>query len=92
MLRKLDFGRPRVLTLANVPDGMEGLVAADLARASARARRGRAGPDLQSGPDLVVVARDGTRMAGLEEALGFFAPDIEVLTFPAWDCQPNDRV
>src|SRR5262249_61447598 len=25
-------------------------------------------------------------------ALEFFAPDIAVLEFPAWDCQPYDRV
>ncbi|WP_164096106.1 hypothetical protein, partial [Serratia marcescens] len=27
----------------------------------------------------------------LETALGFFAPGIEILTLPAWDCQPYDR-
>ena len=31
-------------------------------------------------------------MATLSRALGFFAPDIEVLEFPAWDCLPYDRV
>ena len=31
-------------------------------------------------------------MAALARALAFFAPDIEVLQFPAWDCQPYDRV
>ncbi|MBV9735332.1 MAG: DEAD/DEAH box helicase, partial [Acidisphaera sp.] len=38
------------------------------------------------------VARDDARMARLAEALNFFAPDIEVLRFPAWDCLPYDRV
>ena len=38
------------------------------------------------------VARDDSRMARLTEALAFFAPDIEVLRFPAWDCLPYDRV
>ncbi len=38
------------------------------------------------------VARDDARMARMAEALGFFAPDIEVLRFPAWDCVPYDRV
>jgi len=38
------------------------------------------------------VARDDSRMARLSEALAFFAPDIEVLRFPAWDCLPYDRV
>ena len=38
------------------------------------------------------VARDDTRMARLGEALAFFAPELEVLRFPAWDCLPYDRV
>ncbi len=38
------------------------------------------------------VARDDQRMAALAEALAFFAPDLEVLRFPAWDCLPYDRV
>ena len=37
-------------------------------------------------------ARDDSRMARLAEALAFFAPDAEVLRFPAWDCLPYDRV
>src|SRR5262249_53070764 len=41
---------------------------------------------------LAVVCRDGPRMAALAPAIGFFAPDIEVLEFPAWDCPPYDRV
>ena len=31
-------------------------------------------------------------MARLAEALAFFAPEVEVLRFPAWDCLPYDRV
>ena len=38
------------------------------------------------------VARDDARMARLAEALAFFAPPVEVLRFPAWDCMPYDRV
>ncbi|WP_048861919.1 transcription-repair coupling factor, partial [Acidisphaera rubrifaciens] len=38
------------------------------------------------------VARDDARMARMAEALGFFAPDAEVVRFPAWDCLPYDRV
>ncbi len=80
---RLAPGRP--LTLAGITDGAEGLIVGDLARAIA------------SGPkppaiSLAVVCRDGSRMAMLALALGFFAPDIEVLEFPAWDCLPYDRV
>src|SRR5690348_14267713 len=31
-------------------------------------------------------------MAQLARALAFFAPDLALLEFPAWDCQPYDRV
>ena len=41
---------------------------------------------------LAVVCRDGPRMQQLARALEFFAPDLPVLQFPAWDCQPYDRV
>ncbi len=41
---------------------------------------------------LVHVAMDDARISVLEELLEFFAPDIEVITLPAWDCLPYDRV
>src|SRR5580698_3108999 len=41
---------------------------------------------------LLHVARDDARMARLADMLGFFAPTIELLRFPAWDCLPYDRV
>ena len=41
---------------------------------------------------VVHVARDDSRMARLAEALAFFAPGLDVLRFPAWDCLPYDRV
>jgi transcription-repair coupling factor (superfamily II helicase) len=75
----------RPLTLAGVADGAEGLVIADLARTVAA----RADAPATS---LLVVCRDGPRMAALARALAFFAPDLVVLEFPAWDCLPYDRV
>jgi transcription-repair coupling factor (superfamily II helicase) len=41
---------------------------------------------------LVHVSRDGQRRQTFENALRFIAPEMEVLAFPAWDCQPYDRV
>jgi transcription-repair coupling factor (superfamily II helicase) len=38
------------------------------------------------------VARGDARASRLETQLAFFAPEIEVLRFPAWDCLPYDRV
>jgi len=73
------------LTLAQVADGAEGLVLADLARSIAA----RADAPAIS---LCVICRDGQRMAALSRALAFFGPDILTMEFPAWDCQPYDRV
>ena len=38
------------------------------------------------------IVRDATRMAALTDAIAFFAPDLPVIAFPAWDCLPYDRV
>ena len=75
----------KALTIASVPDGFSGLVAADLAKSiAARAKT--------ESKRLLLVCRDAERMAAFERALSFFAPDLPVLTFPAWDCLPYDRV
>src|SRR5215469_1291653 len=66
------------LELTGVPEGFDALVMADLARA-------RGGLN-------VFVARDGSRATALEAAMAFFAPEIEVLRLPAWDCLPYDRI
>ncbi len=64
-----------------------------------RRRPGRLGSRARGGGaakppavSLAVVCRDGPRMQQLARALEFFAPDLPVLQFPAWDCQPYDRV
>jgi transcription-repair coupling factor (superfamily II helicase) len=79
----LQAGQP--LTLAQVADGAEGLVLADLARAIAARHDAPA-------ISLAVICRDGQRMAALSRALAFFGPDILSMEFPAWDCLPYDRV
>jgi transcription-repair coupling factor (superfamily II helicase) len=56
-----------------------GLDALWLARHAARAQ-------------LLHVARDGGRATLLAELVRFFAPALEVVTLPAWDCLPYDRV
>ncbi|MGN6548899.1 MAG: transcription-repair coupling factor [Pararhizobium sp.] len=64
-------------TLANVPPGMEPLLLAEMAR---------------TGRPVAYVMSDGQKMGDLEQMLGFVAPGIPVLTLPAWDCLPYDRV
>jgi len=65
------------LTLASVARGAQPLVLADLARAA----KGRA----------VFIAPDDAAMRALADAAVYFAPEIEVIEFPAWDCLPYDR-
>jgi transcription-repair coupling factor (superfamily II helicase) len=65
------------VTLASLARGAQPLVLADLARAS----KGRA----------VFIASDDASMRSIGEAARFFAPEIEVVEFPAWDCLPFDR-
>src|SRR5437764_9249898 len=75
----------RAMTLANVAEGAEGLVISDLARVIAAKPK-------KPAISLAVVCRDGPRMQQLARSLAFSAPDLPVLQFPAWDCQPYDRV
>ncbi len=70
-------------TLAGVPEGFDAVVAADLARALA--------PDSKGAAVLVHVARDSGRSASFQSALAFAAPELDVMSLPAWDCQPYDR-
>ncbi|MFZ1988739.1 MAG: transcription-repair coupling factor [Alphaproteobacteria bacterium] len=70
------------LTISEAPEGIDCLVLADIARL--RAAKGE-GPVLH-------IARDDQRASVLTAAFGFFAPDIQVIDFPAWDCLPYDRV
>ena len=44
------------------------------------------------GEPVVHIARDDKRMSAMAEALAFFAPDVPLIKFPAWDCLPYDRV
>lgn len=79
---------PGRLVLGEVPEGFDALVLADMARA-------RVAGDAKSAAisrPVLHIARDDQRLAATAEALDFFAPDIEVLRFPAWDCLPYDRV
>ncbi|ALI54371.1 transcription-repair coupling factor [Celeribacter marinus] len=46
----------------------------------------------KSDAPVIHVARDDKRLAALKAALAFFAPDLPVIDFPAWDCLPYDRI
>src|SRR4051812_27385737 len=66
------------LTLAGAPEGFDALVMADIARAR--------------GGLTAFVARDTARANAFIDALKFFAPEIEAVLPPPWDCPPDDRI
>jgi transcription-repair coupling factor (superfamily II helicase) len=66
----------RALTLSGVPTGFQPSLLGDLARAAGRA---------------VFLAPDEAAMRALAATVPFFAPDVEVVSYPAWDCLPYDR-
>ena len=41
---------------------------------------------------IIHICRDDARMDDLEGYVRFFAPGLEILKIPAWDCLPYDRV
>ncbi len=72
------MSQPDHITVAGAPEGHDAqLILAEIARA---------------GGPVVHVARDDKRLAAMQAALAFFAPDMPVIVFPGWDCLPYDRV
>src|SRR6201991_863735 len=69
---------PGRLDLVGAPEGFDALVMADVVRA----RKGLS----------VFVARDAARLSAFADAFRFFGSQIQVLTFPGWDCLPYDRI
>jgi transcription-repair coupling factor (superfamily II helicase) len=70
--------------LTGVPDGLGPLVLAQLI--------GEAQSAGVAAPLLLHVARDDRRLEALAEGLKFFAPQVRVIAFPAWDTVPYDRI
>ncbi|MCW3797259.1 transcription-repair coupling factor [Sphingomonas sp. BN140010] len=70
------------LTLAGVPAGFLPWLAADLARAAHATGKGAR---------AVVIVPDEAAMRSLAETAPVFAPELQVVTYPAWDCLPYDR-
>ncbi len=68
-------------TLFGAPEGQDARLLAERAREAAKSQQ-----------VLVHIALDDGRAETLKDLLEFFAPDVQVLEFPAWDCLPYDRV
>lgn len=71
--------------IANVPSGMQPFVLAQ-----------QIGAAIKGNPDAtcaaVFVARDGSQLNRMEEILRQLMPGHVILSLPAWDCLPYDRV
>ncbi len=72
---------PPSRVIYGAPEGHDARILAEKARAL-------------TGEDRIVlhVALDDARAVALQGLLGFFAPDVRVIYFPAWDCLPYDRI
>ena len=66
------------VTVGGAPEGYDARL---LAREAERA-----------GAPVLHVARDAGRMEAMRAAVAFLAPEMPVMTFPAWECLPYDRV
>ncbi len=66
------------LGVYGAPEGADAMALADAAR--------------QQNTICVHIASDAGRAAAMGRALNFFASDIPIIDFPAWDCLPFDRL
>jgi transcription-repair coupling factor (superfamily II helicase) len=77
-------GGEGIVIAAGVPEGYDAFLLAAIARRL---------PTTAAFPQFVLhVASDGQRLAQIKAQLEFFGPGSAVLTFPAWDCVPYDRI
>jgi len=74
-----DPDRPSRAVISGAPAGHDARVLADIALRT-------------HGRPVIHVALDDMQAAVIADCLSFFAPHVEVLLFPAWDCLPYDRV
>lgn len=65
-------------TLSSIPEGSDGYVLAEFFKHPGTT-------------DILHIARNDTRMQQIADTAAFFAPDVKILTLPAWDCLPYDR-
>lgn len=65
-------------TIGGAPEGADTLIVAQAAQ--------------DRNLPVLFVLRDEGRMRQTAERLGFIAPKLRVVTLPAWDCLPYDRV
>ncbi|MFM7084720.1 MAG: transcription-repair coupling factor, partial [Hyphomicrobium sp.] len=67
--------------ICGVPEGYEGIVLSELCINKENKNQ-----------FLLHIARDDRRLDELERSLKFFSPSIQIISFPAWDTVPYDRI
>ena len=67
------------IEVSGVPEGLDAILLPEIAQHLANI-------------PLLHICVDDQRLATLVEQIAFFAPGLDVLRFPAWDCLPYDRV
>ena len=76
---KSRLAMPGRIEVGGLPQGLDAMLLPEVAKAVAPR-------------PLLHVALDDSRIAVLADQLAFFAPGLEVVRFPGWDCLPYDRV
>ncbi len=66
------------ITISGVPEGYDARVLLDEVE--------------KHNAPVMHIARDDKRLAAVQAALRFMAPDMPVVVFPGWDCLPYDRI
>ncbi len=69
---------PNLTTISGAPEGLDARLMVEYLK--------------KTNAPVIHIARDDTRLSETRTALQFFAPDVPVFVFPAWDCLPYDRV
>lgn len=77
-LKTLNLDKPQ--TLSGAVPGFDALALGELAKKAHSKNQ-----------TLIHIAKDDARAETLKTALAFFAPEVKVLNFPAWDVLPYDR-
>ena len=70
--------KPETQNISSVADGAEAFILYKLSQVSKN--------------DILFIASDGTSLAQTASLLRYIAPTTEILTFPAWDTVPYDRI
>jgi transcription-repair coupling factor (superfamily II helicase) len=71
------------ITVSGAPEGFDAWLAGAAAGSLTQAHNGGL---------VILVAQDGVKAASAADTIAFFAPKVEVLNFPSWDCLPYDRM